>query len=478
MNNVEVITPVILAGGLGSRLWPLSRKSFPKQFVSLITQKSLFQQTALRLVPNKKISFAKQIIVTNDSYRFTVQEQLTEIGIEAQDIIIEPMMKNTAPAVLVGTLKAAKVNPEALVVVAPSDHFISDDNAFHDAMILGISEAKKGNIITFGITPTGPETNYGYLELGVQSFDKPQKLRAFIEKPDLEKAQDMIASGKFLWNSGIFLFRAKDLLFFFETLASTDFANVTRSLAKAKRDLNFLRLEADNWKKCEDISLDYSIMEKIEPIVTVPLSAGWSDLGNWKAVAKEMKVYDNEVNLSENSYAIDCKNSVLRSESKNQVIVGLGLDNIMAISMPDAVLVMNKEYSGDVKKAVEVLKKEKHHQADIFPKDHRPWGWFEIISSGKGFQVKRISVRPGASLSLQSHKYRSEHWVVVIGAAEVTIDGTSKLVSEGESVHIPLGSIHRLKNPGQDDMQLIEVQTGSYLGEDDIVRFDDEYSRS
>ena len=478
MEIMKAINPILLAGGSGTRLWPLSRKTFPKQFVNFNSEKSLFQHAALRLMSSATVNFAPHITITNSDFRFIVVEQLQEMGVDPGSILIEPSAKNTAPAVLAASIYAAKDDPNALILIAPADHAINDVQSFHEAIKTGLAAVEQGNLVTFGIQPTHAETGYGYLELGENPNHNFKPVSRFVEKPNYKHALEMFEDDRYLWNSGIFMFRACDLLEAFEKYKKMMLLGVRKAVEGSVPDLGFLRLEVNSWEDLENISLDYAIMEKAENIVAVPFSAGWSDLGGWDAVLKGSKLDENGVAVSENAHSIDCQNSLLRSESASQQIVGLGLKDIIAVAMPDAVLVADKERAQDVKSVVEKLKALNVHQAEIFPKDHRPWGWFESIALGDRFQVKRIFVKPGAALSLQSHHHRSEHWIVVEGTAKVTLDDDVKLVSEGESIYIPIGASHRMENPGKLPMLLIEVQTGSYLGEDDIVRYEDLYKRS
>ena len=471
---MQQITPVILCGGSGSRLWPLSRKSYPKQFVPLVGDKTLFQNSSERLTGKQ---FKNPVIVTNSDYRFIVTEQLQEIGIDPGAILIEPEGRNTAPAILAAALYEYRENPDAILVVAPSDHVINDINAFQLAIDEAYKVALDGQLVTFGIKPTHPETGYGYLELSKISTTQAVPLKAFVEKPDLTNAKKMFQSENFLWNSGIFLFQAKDIIEAFKKYSPSDLDAVNLSLTNSINDLGFCRLNLTDWVKTENISIDYAIMEKSDNLSVVPFSAGWSDLGGWNAVWHENVSKANGVNTSINVTAIDCENSLIRSEDESIEVVGIGLKNIITVAMKDAVLVADMSKSQDVKKAVDILKEKKASQATKFPKDHRPWGWFESLTINEKFQVKKIHVNPGASLSLQSHKYRAEHWIVVSGMAEVTIDKEVKLIRENQSVYIPLGAIHRMRNPGENPMELIEVQTGTYFGEDDIFRYDDVYSR-
>ena len=473
------VYPVLLAGGSGTRLWPLSRKSYPKQFSNLIGKKTLFQSSAERLTSSDIIEFASHIILTNSDFRFIIGEQLQEIGIDPGPILIEPQAKNTAAAILGASIFANAKDKDAVLLVAPSDHVIPDTAAFHQAIKVGLSHIVNNKIVTFGIKPTHPETGYGYLELSRDPIDGygTSDLINFVEKPNLQNAKQMLEIGHYLWNAGIFLFRAQDMMDAFSAYAPESLSLVTQALNDASMDLGFLRLAAEPWSKLKDISIDYAIMEKMQNLVAVPYASKWSDLGGWDAVWSESKPDASGNVISDTAHAIECSNCLLRSESRSQQVVGIGLDNIMAIAMPDSVLIASKERAQDVKKAVELLKIKDIAQAEIFPKDHRPWGWFESLALGDCFQVKRICVKPGAALSLQSHQYRSEHWIIVEGTARVTIGDQTKLVDEGQSVYVPLGAKHRMENLGKSPMLIIEVQIGTYLGEDDITRYEDVYSR-
>jgi mannose-1-phosphate guanylyltransferase/mannose-6-phosphate isomerase len=469
-----MITPIILCGGSGTRLWPLSRNSYPKQFVPLVGGKTLFQGSVLRM---KGSGYAAPVVITNSDFRFIVTEQLQEVGIEPGVVLIEPEGRNTAPAVLVAALYAARKDPEEVLLVAPSDHVVPDVEAFRAAVAKGMKAVEEGQLVTFGVRPTHAETAYGYLQVSTLSDGDPVKLERFIEKPDAATASKMLADGSYLWNAGIFLFRAKDIIAAFQTHAPDLTKPVTQALDGGHADLGFFRLGSDAWAGANDISIDYAVMEKAANLSVVPFDAGWSDLGGWDAVWRESKADESGVVLSGETTAIDCADTLLRSDSDRLQVVGIGLKNVMAIAMNDAVLVADMSRAQDVKKAVDALKAKGAAQATRFPKDHRPWGWFESLVVGDRFQVKRIYVHPGASLSLQSHHHRAEHWIVVCGTAEVTIDDQVQLVTENQSVYIPLGAVHRMKNPGQVPMVLIEVQTGAYLGEDDIIRYEDVYSR-
>lgn len=475
------LTPVLLCGGSGTRLWPLSRKSYPKQFVPLMGEETLFQASARRLSgQDGALSFTRPMVLTNADFRFIVTEQLANAGIDPGPVLIEPEGRNTAPAVLAAALHAAEADPEAILLVAPSDHVVPDPQAFRAAVARGLEAVRAGELVTFGIQPTHPETAYGYLELSARpdGAGGPVKLSRFVEKPDGARAAEMLAAGNFQWNAGIFLFRAADMIAAFEIHAPTLMGPVRAALEEAKTDLGFLRLAPGPWAGCEDISIDYAVMEKAQNLSVVPYGEAWSDLGGWDAVWRESGPDEHGVVASEHATAIDCRNTLLRSENDRLEVVGIGLENVMAVAMNDAVLVADMSRAQDVKKAVAALKEKGAAQAVSFPKDHRPWGWFESLVVGSRFQVKRILVHPGAALSLQSHFHRSEHWIVVEGTARVTVDDEVKLVTENESVYIPLGAVHRMENPGRVPMVLIEVQTGTYVGEDDIVRYEDVYARN
>jgi len=471
------IVPVLLAGGSGTRLWPLSRKSYPKQFSNLIGDQSLFQQSALRLTSSDTVTFAPHLTMTSSDFRFIVGEQLHGVGIQPGPILIEPEGKNTAPAILAASLYAFERDENAILLVAPSDHVIPDKEAFHRSILTGLDAINNGKIVTFGITPARPETGYGYLELSKLTSGETVNIARFVEKPDLSNAIKMVEAGNYLWNAGIFLFRAHDMIKAFKQYEPELSCCVRGALGDVRRDLDFLRLDPAAWVKCKNISIDFAVMERASNLVAVPFSAGWSDLGGWDAVWEEMEQDAAGVALSSHAHAIDCKNTLLRSENDALEIVGLGLENILAIAMPDAVLITHKDRAQDVKKVITHLKSNDQQQAEIFPKDYRPWGWFETLTISGRFQVKMIFVKPGAALSLQSHFHRSEHWVVVEGSAKVTVHNDIKLLTEGESIYVPIGAIHRLENPGRVPMVLIEIQVGAYLKEDDIIRYEDEYDR-
>jgi len=471
------IAPVILCGGSGTRLWPLSRASYPKQFGRILGQDSLFQASVKRL---EGPEFARPVVVTGAEFRFIVTEQLAKIRRDPDSVLIEPTGRNTAPAVLAAALRLAQSAPDGLMLVAPSDHAIPDAEAFRAAVLSGVAAARGGALVTFGVRPTRAETGYGWLELGPAAEAAaagPQPLARFVEKPDAATAEAMLAGGRHLWNSGIFLFSVAAILAAFERHAPALTAAVRAAVEGATADLGFLRLDPAAWAEAESVSIDYAVMEKATGLVVVPYPGAWSDLGSWDAIAREMGPDATGTALSGPAHAIDCENTLLRAESSEQVLVGIGLKNVVAIAMRDAVLVADIADGQRVKTAVEILKARGASQATEFPRFHRPWGWYETLSLGPRFQVKRIMVHPGGILSLQSHVHRAEHWVVVEGAARVTVGDEVRLLGENQSVYIPLGAIHRMENPGKVDLHLIEVQSGPYLGEDDITRYEDIYAR-
>ncbi|WP_333815037.1 mannose-1-phosphate guanylyltransferase/mannose-6-phosphate isomerase [Tabrizicola sp.] len=467
------IFPVLLCGGSGTRLWPVSRKSFPKQFVPLAGQGTLFQAAASRMLGAPGV--ASPLVITNADFRFIVAEQLAAEGIKPAAIMIEPAAKNTGPAILAAAAHLAGLHPEALLLVMPTDHAIPDIDAFRAAVAAGVPRALAGQIVTFGIRPDRPETGYGWIELQSAPVEGvAQKVQRFVEKPVLEAAEAMLAEGRYLWNAGIFLVAAKVLLDAVGEHAPDLLAPVGEAVAGARADLDFLRLAGGPWAEVRDISIDFAVMEKAANIEVVPLGTAWSDLGDWNAVWRENgggMVAQGAVT------AIDCEGSLLRSEVEGQHVVGIGLNDLVVVAMPDAVLVADRTRAQEVKAAVSQMKARSVRQAEVFPRDHRPWGWFETLALADRFQVKRIVVKPGAALSLQSHVHRAEHWIVVSGTAQVTVGDEVKLLSENQSVYVPLGAVHRLTNPGKVPVVLIEVQTGAYLGEDDIIRYEDIYAR-
>jgi mannose-1-phosphate guanylyltransferase/mannose-6-phosphate isomerase len=474
----NLIHPVLLCGGSGTRLWPLSRKSHPKQFVKLLGEESLFQASARRLSGS---GFAPPSVVTGSEFRFMVVEQLAAVKIAPQNILIEPSARNTAAAICAAAVALDAQNGDSLMLVAPSDHVIPDAERFRTTVEAAVGTALDGQIVTFGIRPDRAETGYGWLELTAQPATDfapiSQPLSSFFEKPDAESAEALLSGGMHLWNAGIFLFSTSTILGAFAELAPETLSKVRDAFDAAETDLGLTRLAAEPWSALENISIDYAVMERVPNLAVIPYGGSWSDLGDWRAIWREGDADGSGVVTNGQSIALDCKNTLLQATSDTQHLVGMGLEDIIAVAMPDAVLVAHKDRVQDIKIAVTKLKESGVAQAEILPRDYRPWGWYESIALGPRFQVKRIVVNPGAALSLQSHNHRSEHWVVVEGTAKVTIDDEVKIVAENQSAYIPLGAVHRMENPGKLPLTLIEVQTGSYFGEDDIIRFDDVYAR-
>ena len=469
----EVIHPIILCGGSGTRLWPASRKSYPKQFVPLLGADSLYQGTLKRFSGK---GFAAPLVMTGEDFRFMAVEQAAGAGVMDAHVVVEPVGRDTAPAILAAAL-ILENTPDDLMLVAASDHAMADVAAFHKAIDIGRAPAGEGALVTFGITPDRPETAYGYLQLAGRP-DGPTTVTKFTEKPDSETAQSMLEAGHYLWNGGLFMGRVRDFIKAYETHAPDLVAPVRAAVKGATKDLDFTRLEADSFAQARAISIDYAVMEAAEWVVAVPLDCGWSDLGAWDALWS-IADKDGDGNVTHGAAtAVACENSYLRSEEPAMELVGLGLKDVVAVAMRDAVFVADKSRAQEVKGVVSTLRAAEKGQADDYPRFHRPWGWYETLCLDTRFQVKRIMVKPGGVLSLQSHRHRSEHWIVVAGTAEVTIGDEVKLVTENQGVYIPLGAKHRMANPGKVPMYLIEVQTGAYLGEDDIVRYEDIYDRS
>lgn len=474
----SIIHPILLCGGSGTRLWPLSRKSYPKQFVKLVGEESLFQASARRL---SGTAFAAPSAVTGADFRFVVVEQLAAVDIAPADILIEPCARNTAAAICAAALQLEARAPESLILVAPSDHVIPDADRFRAAVQAAAPAAEAGQLVTFGIRPERPETGYGWLEMSakpdVDFSPLPQPLKSFVEKPNRAIAEHLLTGGMHLWNAGIFLFTTTAILEAFARHAPETLALAREAVLHAQRDLGFTRLAATPWEKLADISIDYAVMERASNLTVVPYGGAWSDLGDWQAVWREREADTTGTVTTGLATALDCNDTLLQATSEAQHLVGIGLKDIIVVAMPDAVLVVHKDRAQEVKRAVTELKAKSVPQAETLPRDYRPWGWYESLVVGPRFQVKRIVVHPGAALSLQSHHHRAEHWIVVEGTAKVTVDAEVKLIAENQSVYIPLGAVHRMENPGKVPLTLIEVQTGSYLGEDDIIRYEDVYAR-
>lgn len=474
MADMNEIVPVILSGGSGTRLWPVSRRGFPKQFWPLISAHTLLQETAGRAVG---AGFAPPVVVANEAHRFMVAEQLREADIKGARILLEPEGRNSAPAITAAALLVAAENPDAVLWMMAADASIADIGALHTALGQAAAAARQGYIVTFGMTPSAPETGYGYIEQGAVLPGLPgvHRLTRFVEKPDAQTAQRLIEDGRHLWNSGMFVFTAARLIEEMERFAPDVVAAVRASLAEASTDLDFIRLGAAAFRASPDISLDYAVAERTDRACVVPASIGWSDVGSWSALW-EIGAKDAAGNVTKGDVVLeDATNCYVRSEGVLTAV--LGLSDAVIVTTPDAVLVTHRGEAQNVKRIVDRLKRERRPEAELHDRVYRPWGFYESLINGERFQVKRIVVLPGEKLSLQKHFHRAEHWVVVAGSALVTKDAETRLVRENESIYLPLGAVHRLENPGKIPLTVIEVQSGSYLGEDDIVRFEDTYGR-
>ncbi|MBU0482411.1 MAG: mannose-1-phosphate guanylyltransferase/mannose-6-phosphate isomerase [Proteobacteria bacterium] len=466
--------PVILAGGSGTRLWPLSRGLYPKQFLPLAEKRTMLQATVERVV---KVDGAEPpLIICNHEHRFLVGEQLQGIQVGSGGIILEPVGRNTAPAAVLASLLAVEGGGDPVILLLPADHVIRDEMAFAEAVAAGEKLAAAGSLLTFGIVPDLPETGYGYICKGKPlAEDSAFQVDRFVEKPDLATATRYLESGQYLWNSGMFMFKASVLLAEIEKFAPEILDSCRRAFAGRSMDLDFIRLAQDKFEACPSDSIDYAVMEKTDKAVVIPLDCGWSDVGSWRSLHEVSRSDANGNVINGDVLVKDVTNCYLRSESR--LLAAVGLDDHVVVETADAVVVAPKGRSQDVKAIVEQLSKANRCEAKLHRRVYRPWGSYEGIDAADRFQVKRIIVKPGASLSLQMHHHRAEHWVVVRGTAKVTVGEKVLTVSENQSTYIPVGEKHRLENPGVIQLELIEIQTGSYLGEDDIVRFEDVYGR-
>lgn len=462
-----MIIPVILCGGSGTRLWPLSRKLYPKQFISLVNDNTLFQDTILRLP--KEV--ANPLIVCNEEYRFLAAEQLRQINKDSNEIILEPIGKNTAPAIALAALAAGN---DPILLVLPADHVIEDEEYFKKLVLKALSLAESGKLITFGVVPTKAHTGYGYIKSG-RKLDNGFVVDQFMEKPSTQNAKRYFKSGKYYWNSGIFLFNSSRYLEELKKFRPDIYQACKNSMRGSKTDFNFLRVDKESFKECPNESVDYAVMENTTDAVVIPMDVGWSDVGSWSSLWDITNKDKNGNVIQGDVTTLNSNNSFIRSDDK--MIAAIGVDNLVIAATKDVVMIANKDSAHDVNIITRQLKDNKRNEWKTHREVYRPWGKYDLIDSGDRYQVKKITVKPGAVLSLQKHQYRAEHWIVVIGTAKVTKGKETILLAENESVDIPIGMIHSLENPGKVDLELIEIQTGSYLGEDDIIRLEDQYGR-
>ena len=466
----DALYPVILSGGAGTRLWPLSRKLYPKQFLPLHSTQSMVQETALRVSGD---GFADPLVICSHDHRFVVAEQLRESNITPHAIMLEPMGRNTAPAVAVAALSILRTGDDAYMLVLPSDHVILNAQAFQSAVATAKQAASAGSLVTFGIKPEYPETGYGYILQGAEIASTPGafKVRSFVEKPDLDTARAYVASGDYNWNSGMFLFKASRYIEELNRFHPAMVDACDRALSNGKNDLDFFRLDADAFGECAAESIDYAVMEHTDNAVVVPVDMGWSDVGSWSALWDIAAKDDNGNAFKGDVMALDVKGSYIRTDGK--LVAAIGLENMAIIVTDDVVLAAPRDRTQDVKAIVDQLEHAKRHEHIRHTRTYRPWGSYRSVDRGEAFEVKRIIVKPGAAISLHVHQHRSEHWIVVAGTAKVTRDDETTTVHANESTFIPPGVKHRLENPGPEDLYLIEVQSGRHLGSDDIVRFDE-----
>jgi mannose-1-phosphate guanylyltransferase/mannose-6-phosphate isomerase len=463
--------PVVMSGGSGTRLWPLSRKHKPKQFLNLFGDDSMFQQTILRL---KGLDSASPIVVCNESHRFMVAEQLLEIGIESPSILLEPAGRNTAPAIVSAAFQALSREQDPVLLVLAADHVIADIEAFHQAIKVAEQQALAGSLVTFGIVPNCAHTGYGYIQ--AEEKEVISAVKQFVEKPDLETAEQYLASGEYYWNSGMFMFKASVLIEEMNKFNPDIVEQCRLAVSQSEQDLDFVRLNKVAFEACPSDSIDYALMEKTNKAVVVPLDAGWNDVGSWSSLWECSQQDENNNVLKGDVEIKNVKNAYIHSE--HRLVSAIGVEDLVIVETADAVMVASKAQAQDIKDIVAKLKAQSRPEAENHRLCYRPWGYYDSIDLGERFQVKRIRVKPGASLSLQMHHHRAEHWVVVQGTAEVTREDEVFLLSENESTFIPVGQKHRLHNPGRVPLEIIEIQSGGYLGEDDIVRFQDNYHRN
>ncbi len=472
-----MLVPVIMCGGSGTRLWPMSRHLYPKQLLTVDSERTLLQNTAHRIKGLKSVK--KSVVVCNKDHRFMVAEQLYSLGFEDFMIILEPEGKNTAPAIAAASFYSMTLEEDPIILALPADHIIKDIEKFQNTILKGLEAAEKGYLVTFGITPKKPETGYGYIKKGEvileKGDDKVFRVEKFVEKPDLKTAEEYLKSGDFLWNSGIFMFKASSYLEELKNFAPEIYEKVKEAFDKAKKETDFIYLDEESFRSCPSDSIDYAVMEHTKRAVVVPMDVEWSDVGSWSSIWEILDKDENGNVLMGDVLAYDVKNSYIKSEHRLTAVVGL--EDIIVVTTKDVVLVAPKERAQDVKKLVMMLEEQKREEAKTHTVVYRPWGSYETLEKQDRFQVKRIVVKPGAKLSLQRHYHRSEHWVIVKGTGKVTRDNEEFLLSENQYIFLPVTAIHRIENPGKIPLEFIEVQVGSYLEEDDIVRFEDVYGR-
>jgi mannose-1-phosphate guanylyltransferase/mannose-6-phosphate isomerase len=469
---LATLIPVILSGGAGTRLWPLSREMYPKQLLALTSKFTMLQDTATRLaaIPGAHAP----VVVCNEAHRFTVAEQIRALGFKPASILLEPVGRNTAPAVALAALAAVATDPDAILVVAPADHVIRDSKAFAQAASVAAGFAEQGKLVTFGIVAHAPETGYGYIRRG-DGAGPVFPVAQFTEKPPLDVAQQFVASGDYYWNSGMFVFQAKRYLSELQAFAPDILAASTAAFKAAQTDLDFVRIDKTEFAKCRSESIDYAVMEKTKDALVLPLDVGWSDVGSWSSLFDALPA-DEDGNVLQGDVLVhDTHDCYVHSTSR--LVTAVGMDDHIIVETKDAVLVAPKDRVQDVKDLVGLIRKSGRSESSLHREVFRPWGSYDSIDNGDRFQVKRLSVKPGGVLSLQMHHHRAEHWIVVQGTARITRNDETFLLSENESTYIPIGATHRIENPGKMPLHLIEVQSGSYLGEDDIVRFEDNYGR-
>jgi mannose-1-phosphate guanylyltransferase/mannose-6-phosphate isomerase len=472
-----MIIPVILAGGSGTRLWPMSRQHYPKQLLKLFGDRTMLQQTLLRL--DGVADLASPIVVCNEEHRFMVAEQLHEIGLSKSSIILEPVARNTAPALALAAIHARTIAEDAILLVLSADHMIKDVPVFHSALTQAVGAAQSGHLATFGINPTRPETGYGYIKAKIDSGSSSSNfypVEQFVEKPDLTTAEKYLAEGCYYWNSGMFVFQTE--VFLKELMAHSPevVAAAERAKLSAVQDLDFIRVDRDAFSQAPNISIDYALMEKSKNVVCVPFNAGWSDVGDWKSFWDLSEKDESGNSLIGDSIDIGSTNTLVFSQDK--LVATLGVNNLMIVNTPDAVLVADQSQAQQVKSLITQIEKQKRSEHLQHREIYRPWGCYDAIDTGDRYQVNRIRVKPGGSLSLQIHHHRAEHWIVVKGTALVQKGEETVLLSENESTYIPVGTKHRLSNPGKIPLELIEVQSGPYLKDDDVIRYEDSYGRS